>query len=318
MAEFRAFMSNYNNLLRITDLSPETLEQLLLVSAALKKNPENSLLKGETLAIIFEKPSLRTRVSFQLAAEEMGARSLVLRPDEIKMGVREPVRDIARYLSRNVTIAALRVFAHATLEEFAKYATIPIVNALCDEEHPCQIFADLLTVRECFGKAKGINITYLGDGNNVCQSLMLGAAMQGANITIGCPKGYEPQEAVVNETRRIGAATGSVLKILNDPKEAARGANVLYTDVWVSMGQEEEKIKRLQDFAGYCLDDECLSRADKDAIILHCLPAHRGEEITDSVIESKGSRVFQEAENRRHVEKAALLYALKRLDAVTL
>lgn len=312
-------MATYKNLLRITDLPLKTLDKLLAVSAALKKCPENDLMKGETLALIFEKPSLRTRVSFQLAAEEMGGRTVVLRPDEIKMGVREPVKDIARYLSRNVTIATLRVFRHSTLTEFAKYATIPVVNALCDEEHPCQIFADLLTIQECFGKTRGVNITYLGDGsNNVCYSLMLGAAMQGANITVGCPKGYEPAASIVKKTLTIAKKTGTKLNVVNDPKKASKGANVLYTDVWVSMGQEEEREVRMKAFQGFCMDDECLARAAKDAIILHCLPAHRGEEITDSVIESAGSRVFQEAENRRHVEKAALLYALNRLDAVKL
>ena len=309
-------MANYVNLLRMTDLSRETLRKILKVSAALKKAPENDLMKGETLALIFEKPSLRTRVSFQLAAEEMGCRALVLRPDEIKMGVREAVKDIARYLSHNVTIAAMRVFSHGTLDEFARYATIPVVNALCDEEHPCQAFADLLTILECFGKLEGVNITYLGDGNNVCCSLMIGAAMTGANMTVGCPKGYEPPAAVTEEVKKIAAQTGSLVNIINDPKAAATGAEVLYTDVWVSMGQEEEKAKRMKDFEGFCLDDECLKLAGPDAIVLHCLPAHRGEEITDSVIESKGSRVFQEAENRRHVEKAALLYALGKLDQV--
>ena len=309
-------MADHKNLLRMTDLSKETLEKILKVSAALKKEPENDLMKGETLALIFEKPSLRTRVSFQLAAEEMGGRALVLRPDEIKMGVREAVKDIARYLSRNVTIAAMRVFSHGTLDEFARYASIPVVNALCDEEHPCQAFADLLTIQECFGRTKGVNITYLGDGNNVCVSLMLGAAMTGANMTVGCPKGYEPPKEIIEEAKTIASSTGAVINVVNDPKAAAKGADVLYTDVWVSMGQEEEKATKMKAFAGFCLDDECLKLANPDAIVLHCLPAHRGEEITDSVIESKNSRVFQEAENRRHVEKAALLYALGKLDQV--
>ena len=309
-------MANYTNLLRMTDLSPETLEKILKVSAALKKEPENTLLRGETLALIFEKPSLRTRVSFQLAAEEMGGRALVLRPDEIKMGVREAVKDIARYLSRNVTIAAMRVFSHGTLDEFAKYASIPVVNALCDEEHPCQAFADLLTVEECFGKIKGVNITYLGDGNNVCCSLLFGAAMTGANMTVGCPKGFEPPADIVEKVLSYAKESGSEIKIINDPKAAAKGADVLYTDVWVSMGQEDEKASKMKAFKGFCLDDDCLALASPYAIVLHCLPAHRGEEITDSVIESKNSRVFQEAENRRHVEKAALLYALGKLDLV--
>ncbi|MBO7435663.1 ornithine carbamoyltransferase [bacterium] len=309
-------MANYTNLLRMTDLSPETLEKILKVSAALKKEPENTLLRGETLALIFEKPSLRTRVSFQLAAEEMGGRALVLRPDEIKMGVREAVKDIARYLSRNVTIAAMRVFSHGTLDEFAKYASIPVVNALCDEEHPCQAFADLLTVEECFGKIKGVNITYLGDGNNVCCSLLFGAAMTGANMTVGCPKGFEPPADIVEKVLSYAKESGSEIKIINDPKAAAKGADVLYTDVWVSMGQEDEKASKMKAFEGFCLDDDCLALASPYAIVLHCLPAHRGEEITDSVIESKNSRVFQEAENRRHVEKAALLYALGKLDQV--
>ena len=195
-------MANYVNLLRMTDLSRETLRKILKVSAALKKAPENDLMKGETLALIFEKPSLRTRVSFQLAAEEMGGRALVLRPDEIKMGVREAVKDIARYLSRNVTIAAMRVFSHGTLDEFARYATIPVVNALCDEEHPCQAFADLLTIRECFGKLEGVNITYLGDGNNVCCSLMVGAAMTGANMTVGCPRATSRRRPSPRKSRR--------------------------------------------------------------------------------------------------------------------
>ena len=300
-------MANYTNFLRMTDLSPETLEKILKVSAALKKEPENTLLRGETLALIFEKPSLRTRVSFQLAAEEMGGRALVLRPDEIKMGVREAVKDIARYLSRNVTIAAMRVFSHGTLDEFAKYASIPVVNALCDEEHPCQAFADLLTVEECFGKIKGVNITYLGDGNNVCCSLLFGAAMTGANMTVGCPKGFEPPADIVEKVLSYAKESGSEIKIINDPKAAAKGADVLYTDVWVSMGQEDEKASKMKAFEGFCLDDDCLALASPYAIVLHCLPAHRGEEITDSVIESKNSRVFQEAENRRPIINFVLL-----------
>jgi ornithine carbamoyltransferase len=296
-------------LLSTTDLAPETLTALLEKSILLKRSPESDVLKGQTLALIFEKPSLRTRVSFELAMQELGGRALVLRPDEIQMGKREAVKDVAAYLSRNVTTAALRVFSHDTLAEFARYASIPVINALSDREHPCQALADLMTVLEHKQTLAGLRIAYLGDGNNVCHSLMLAAAMTGVSVTVACPPGYEPDEQVMAEANRIGEQCNAACTVVNDPDRAVADADVVYTDVWTSMGQETETETRKREFAGYQLNSERLALAP-GAIVLHCLPAHRGDEITDAVIDGPQSVVFDQAENRRHAQKAVLLYVL--------
>lgn len=296
-------------LLSITDLAPGTLTDMLEKSIVLKRSPASDVLKGHTLALIFEKPSLRTRVSFELAMHELGGRALVLRPDEIQMGKREAVKDVAAYLSRNVTTAALRVFHHDTLTEFARYASIPVINALSDREHPCQALADLMTVLEHKKILAGLRIAYLGDGNNVCHSLMLAAAMTGVSVTVACPPGYEPGGQIMEKANRTGEPLNAVCTVVNDPDQAVADADVVYTDVWTSMGQETETEMRRREFAGFQLNSERLALAP-GAIVLHCLPAHRGEEITDAVIDGPQSVVFDQAENRRHAQKAVLLYVL--------
>lgn len=302
-----------HDLLSIADLPPLALQAILAASRELKHASQATLLSGETLALIFEKPSLRTRVSFELAMQELGGRCIVLRPDEIQMGQREAVKDIAAYLSRNVTVAALRVFAHACLEEFAAAATIPVINALSDREHPCQALADLLTIQEHKGRLDGLRLVFVGDGNNVCHSLLLAAASTGMHMTVACPAGYEPDATVVAHASKLAAAHHATITITHDPMAAVTGADVLYTDVWASMGQEAERERRRVIFAPFQLNRRLVVRAAADAIVLHCLPAHRGEEITDDVIDSPQSVVFDQAENRRHVQKAVLLYALGKL-----
>ncbi|MCX7846442.1 MAG: ornithine carbamoyltransferase [bacterium] len=307
-----------HDILSIADLSPEVLHTIVEAGLRLKRTPRSSVLAGQTLALIFEKPSLRTRVSFELAMQELGGSCIVLRPDEIQMGRREAIKDIAAYLSRNVTLAALRVFAHATLEEFAAAASIPVINALSDHEHPCQALADLMTVREYKGRLTGVRFAYVGDGNNVCHSLLLAGASTGMHMTVACPEGYEPDCSVVTHAAQLAAKHGGVIRVVHDPLAAVQGAEVLYTDVWASMGQEAEQEIRRAVFAPFQLNRRVLTAAAPDAIVLHCLPAHRGEEITDDVLDSPQSVVFEQAENRRHVQKAAILYAVGRLTAESL
>ena len=299
----------FKNILSVCDLNSKEIKSILEKSIELKKEPFGEKLYGQTLAQIFEKPSLRTRVSFELAILEQAGFCIVLRPDEIQMGSREPTKDIAAYLSRNITIAALRVFKHSTLEEFARYATIPVINALSDLEHPCQAIADILTILEHKEKLSGLKLTYLGDGNNVCHSLMLAAAMTGLSVTVACPKGYEPLIEYTNKAVSLGKMTGSEITISNNPDEAVSGADVLYTDVWTSMGQESEKQERLKIFSNFQLNEKRLA-ATNEAIVMHCLPAHRGEEITAEVINSSQSVIFDQAENRRHAQKAMIMHAL--------
>ena len=308
-ADLSAHTAHYHSILSMTDIPAAALQRILETSLALKQAPESDTLRGHTLAIIFEKPSLRTRVSFELAMCELGGRALVLRPDEIQMGKREATKDVAAYLSRNVTIACLRVYRHALLEEFARCATIPVINALSDREHPCQALADIVTLLEHKKRLQGLRLTYIGDGNNVCHSLMLAAAMTGVSVTVACPAGYEPDAAVLEQANRIGADRQAAFTVEHDPVSAVAGADAVYTDVWTSMGQEKETEQRRHDFRQYQLNSTLLAGAP-DAIVLHCLPAHRGEEITDEVIDSPRSVVFDQAENRRHAQKAAMLFAL--------
>jgi ornithine carbamoyltransferase len=297
------------HVLSVGDLTAATLAALLERSMALKRAPRTTQLAQHTLALIFEKPSLRTRVSFEVAMQELGGNCLVLRQDEIQMGQRESVEDIAAYLSRNVTVAALRVFAHSTLTRFAAAASIPVVNALSDWEHPCQALADVLTVRAHCGRLAGVRLAYVGDGNNVCHSLLLAGALGGMHMRVACPAGYAPQADVVEQARARGAAQGATIEIGHDPVAAVRGADAVYTDVWASMGQEQEAAERQRHFMPFQVNEPLMAHAP-DAIVLHCLPAHRGEEITDAVIDSPRAVVFDQAENRRHAQKAVLLYVL--------
>lgn len=302
-------MHTPHHLLSVGDLTSAALQAILERSLALKRAPRAPLLAQHSLALIFEKPSLRTRVSFEVAMQELGGACVVLRPDEIQMGQRETIADIAAYLSRNVTVAALRVFAHGTLTQFAAAARIPVVNALSDWEHPCQALADVLTVREHCGRLAGVRLAYIGDGNNVCHSLLLAGALSGMQVRVACPAGYEPQAAVVAQARALGAAHGALIEIGHDPVAAVTGAAAVYTDVWTSMGQEQETAVRKQLFMPYQVNEQLMAHAP-EAIVLHCLPAHRGEEITDAVIDSARSVVFDQAENRRHAQKAVLLHVL--------
>ncbi|MCG0277162.1 MAG: ornithine carbamoyltransferase [Thermanaeromonas sp.] len=290
--------------------STEEIHYLLDLAADLKLKQKNRephpLLAGKTLAMIFTKPSTRTRVSFEVAMYQLGGHALYLSKNELQLGRGETIADTARVLSRYVDGILIRTFAHEEVEELARYATVPVINGLTDFLHPTQVLADLLTIREWKGKLKGLNLTYIGDGNNVAHSLLYGGARVGLNITIACPAGYEPLPQVVEEARRMAADNGSHITVTNDPQEAALGADILYTDVWASMGQEAEAEKRRQAFKGFQLNSTLLKMARPDAMVLHCLPAHRGEEITDEVIDGPQSAVWDQAENRLHAHKAIL------------
>ena len=286
------------------DLSLERLKAVLRLAADMKKTPRNfsTAMAGKYLALLFEKPSLRTAVGFELAMKQMGGDTVQANGT---MGQREPVKDMARILGRWVDGMAARVFAQSTVDELAEYSGVPVVNALSDLYHPCQALADAMTIEERFGSCEGLRVAYVGDGNNVAHSLMITAARLGARVVVGAPKGYEPNPMVTEQARR-----GGVVELVNDPREAVAGAHVVYTDVWTSMGQEEETAARLVAFRGYGVDDAMMKLAAKDAIFLHCLPAHRGDEVMDSVIESPQSAVFDQAENRMHTQKAVLFTLL--------
>jgi ornithine carbamoyltransferase len=267
-------------------------------------------LNGRTLALIFEKPSLRTRVTFEVGIVQLGGRAVYLSGPEIGMGTRESVPDVARNLSRWVDGIAARVYKHETVETLARHATIPVINALSDFEHPCQCLGDLLTIRERRGELAGLTLTYLGDGNNVASSLLLGGALVGMRVRVATPPGFEPIPQVVSRAEAIAATTGGSVATFNDPEAATTGADVLYTDVWASMGQEEEAAERSLVFQAYRLDQAAVDRAAGDALVLHCLPAHRGQEIADEVIDGPHSVVWDQAENRLHTQKALLLWLL--------
>jgi len=255
---------------------------------------------------------LRTRVSFELAMRQLGGQSLYLSPAEIGLGKRESVPDVSRVLSRFADVIAARTFSHQTVVAMAKYTTIPVINALSDFEHPCQAIADMITIQEHKCRLKGINLTYLGDGNNVAHSLMLAAAQSGMNFTIAAPKGYEVNEGVLKKTREFAKENDASVFCTEDPTEAVRGADVIYTDVWTSMGQEEEAQKRRKIFADYQLNEKLVALADKNAILMHCLPAHYGDEVSETILETPQSVIFDQAENRLHAQKAILAALLGR------
>lgn len=296
--------------LDISDHSSEELQDLLDLAVELKKeyfaggNPP--LFKGKVLAMIFQKPSLRTRVSFDMAMRHMGGDALYLSPNEIGLGKREAISDIARVLSGYVQAIMARVFAHEHILELARWSSVPVINGLSDYSHPCQAMADALTIQEKFGKAKGLNVTFVGDGNNVALSLMQICVKLGWNFTLASPEGYDLPAAAVEQARQVAAQTGSKLTFLRDPHEAVRGAQVIYTDTWVSMGQEEETAKREAVFPPYQVNAQLVSEADKDVIVMHCLPAHRNQELTDEVADGPHSVIFQQAHNRLHAQKAIL------------
>jgi ornithine carbamoyltransferase len=301
----------------ILDLSIEEVEMVLSVASllkeTLKKDPtaHMSILPGRVLGMIFEKPSLRTRATFDVGMYQLGGHAIYLSPSEIQIGTRESVPDVARNMSRWCSAIMARVFSHKTITGLAEYASVPVINGLSDLEHPCQALADFQTIKEHKGGFKGRKLAYIGDGNNVANSLMLLAAKVGMNFTIGCPKGYEPLDHIVESTQNIAKETGSVIEIVEDPLQAARDADAIYTDVWTSMGQEAESAIRRAAFEGYQINQRLMSNAKPDAIVLHCLPAHRGDEITDEVIDGPQSVVFDEAENRLHAQKALLALVTK-------
>jgi ornithine carbamoyltransferase len=294
------------DLLSSADLNGEQTQALLQLAADLKAGRSSFDLGGKTLGLIFSKASTRTRVSFSVAMARLGGQTLDLNPQVSQVGRGEPVADTARVLSRYVDALAIRTFAQGELEDYAHWATIPVINALTDLEHPCQALADYLTLQEVFGAVKGLTLSYVGDGNNVAHSLMLCGALLGVNVRIGCPVGFEPDAAVLEQSRRLAAARGSEVVVLHEPVAAVRGAHALYTDVWASMGQEEEKTVREQAFAGWCLNEELVAEADPSAIVLHCLPAYRGLEISAGAMEGSSSRIFDQAENRLHAQQALL------------
>ncbi len=270
-------------------------------------------LSGQTLAMIFEKPSLRTRLSFEVAMTELGGRSLYIRGEEVGMGVREPVKDVARVLSRYVQGIMARVFAHQSITDLAAYGSVPVINGLSDECHPCQALADMLTIREHFGRLAGLTVVFVGDANNVCRSLARACVLAGARFVVACPAAYAFS---ANDIATFGSAWGSQITQVHDPRAAVAGAHVLYTDVWTSMGQEAEKAERLRAFQGYQINEALLALAQPDARIMHCLPAHRDEEITDAAVEHPRSIVFDQAENRLHAQKAVLRLLMAK-DAAT-
>lgn len=292
------------DLLGLADLSASEIQELLKIAAQLKAS-QVSLRCNKVLGLLFYKASTRTRVSFSVAMYQLGGQVIDLNPNVTQVGRGEPVVDTARVLDRYLDILAIRTFEQKQLETFAQYAQIPVINALTDLEHPCQVIADLLTVQECFGSLRGATLTYLGDGNNVAHSLMLGCALVGMNIRIATPPAYQPNVDIVERARQIAGGKTEVM-LTDDPVAAAKGTQVLYTDVWASMGQEASADARIPVFKPYQVNEQLLSYADPEAIVLHCLPAHRGEEITDDVMEGKRSRIWVQAENRMHAQKALL------------
>ncbi len=295
----------------LADLTPAEIEGLISQAVALKAEWQHGgngpVLSGKVLGMIFQKPSLRTRVSFEMAMHQVGGDAMYLSPDEIGLGKRESVADVARVLSRYVDAIMARVFAHAHIIELARYSRVPVINGLSDFSHPCQGLADLLTVHEKFGRLAGVRLAYVGDANNVLTSLLFGGAKVGMHVVAANPKGYAPDPAVVARAREFATASGGSVELTDDPHAAVRGADVIYTDVWTSMGQEAERERRLQIFPPYQVNGKLVSEAKPEAIVLHCLPAHRGEEITDEVIDGPHSVVFDQAENRMHAQKAILV-----------
>jgi len=289
------------DLISIKDLSPKEIEEIFLLTDELKKNKDKfkSILSGKTLALVFQKPSNRTRVSFEVGMYQLGGYALYLGPEEVNLGIRESIKDVAKTLSRYVQGIVLRTFAHQNVIEMAKYASIPVINGLSDFSHPCQALSDIYTIREKLKKLKGVVLAYVGDGNNVCNSLLYAAEKTGIEMRVASPEGYEPKVKDVK------------VNLFKTPQQAVKDADVIYTDVWVSMGEEKEAAKKKKAFGGFQVNKELLKLAKKDVLVMHCLPAHRGEEITDEVIDSKNSIVFDQAENRLHVQKAILITLLK-------
>lgn len=299
------------DILSITDLSKEEIYELLELATDLKEKRKagepTEFLKNKSLGMIFEKSSTRTRVSFEVAMTDFGGHALYLNSKDIQIGRGETIEDTARTLSGYLHGIMARVMSHETVKKLAKYSTIPVINALSDREHPCQILGDFLTILEYKHKFEGLKFAWIGDGNNVCNSALLGSAIMGMEFVIACPKGYEPEDEFIEKAKALGGK----FTVTDDPKIAAKGADVIYTDVWVSMGDEAEQEKRLKDFAAFQVNSELLEAAKPDVIVMHCLPARRGLEITDEVMDGKNSVIFDEAENRLHAQKALILKLMR-------
>jgi len=293
------------NFLSSLDTSCEEFLHILEIAKNFKNKDLNIKLKEKVLGLIFDKSSTRTRVSFQVAMSRLGGTTVDLNPTTSQIERGEPIRDTARVLSRYCDVLAIRTFKQTDLEEYAKWSSKPVINALTDLEHPCQALADFMTINEQFGEFDNVVLTFIGDGNNVANSLVLCGALLGVEVRIACPKGYEPNSVLIDKAYEI-YENKNLLKITNDPNTAVLGANVLYTDVWSSMGEENQKDEKEKVFNGFTIDNDLVSKADKDAIILHCLPAYRSKEISDVVIESNKSRIFEQAENRLHAQQALL------------
>ena len=292
------------------DLAREEIDEILKTSKLLKlqllRGQEHPILKGKTLAMIFEKPSTRTRVSFEVGMWQLGGYALYLSASDLQLGRGETIADTAQVLSRYVDGIMARVFSHQTILDLVKYSKVPVINGLSDLTHPCQGLADLFTIYEKKGRLSGLKLAYVGDGNNVAHSLIYGCSKVGTDITLGCPKGFEPNSEVVSRAKEEAKRNGCKIRVTNDPKEAARGADIIYTDVWASMGQEKEHEERVKIFKPYQVNGQLVKEAKEDYLFMHCLPAHRGEEVTDEVADSKNSVIFDQAENRMHTQKALM------------
>ena len=296
-----------NHFLSSFDLNTDEVHQIFDLAESFKSNNEKFILEDKVLGLIFDKASTRTRVSFQVAMSRIGGTTIDLNPNTSQIGRGELIKDTARVMSRYCDVLAVRTFEHKDLEEYAKWSNKPVINALTDLEHPCQALADYLTIKEELGDFKDLILTFIGDGNNVANSLILCGSLLGVQVRIACPKGFEPNPVIIDKLS--GSIKDNSIKIYNDPEEAVIGANVLYTDVWSSMGEENEMNEKDKNFNGFSINNSLLKKASKNAIVLHCLPAYRGKEITDEVLESEQSKVFDQAENRMYVQQA-LLYSL--------
>lgn len=299
--------------LTVMDFGREELERLFRLAAEIKANPEkySNSLEGKTLGMIFQKPSTRTRVSFEVGIYQLGGLGLYFSAADLQIGRGETIADTARVLSRYLSAIVARVYGHDQIEELARHAAVPVINGLSDAHHPCQALADYFTLLEKKGKLRGLKLAYVGDGNNVAHSLIEGAARLGVNISLATPSGYRPSREILDKASADAKANGGAIELAESPEQAVEGADAVYTDVWVSMGQEKEQEARVRAFAGFQVNEKLMARAKPDAIFLHCLPAHRGWEVTDQVMDSERSAVWDQAENRLHTQKALLLMLLK-------
>jgi ornithine carbamoyltransferase len=298
--------------LTVPDMTASEILDIFKLTGELKRAPFRDDFKNKAVGLIFQKPSLRTRVSFQVGVWQLGGQCMSLSPAEVNIGVRESIQDAAKTLSRYLDLIMARVFKHKDVSDLAAFASVPVVNGLSDMYHPCQALADVFTLQEKRGNLKGLTLSFIGDGNNVCNSLLQVAAMLGVSVKVGCPKGFTPDKEVLRFSQAEAVKTGARVLVTADPKEAAEGTDVLYTDVWASMGQEREAARRARIFKKYQINKELIALAHKDVLVMHCLPAHRGLEITDDAMDGVHSVVFDEAENRLHVQKAIMLKLLNK------